>query len=87
MHEWLPLLGISPKNVKKALPLHHSPDISVEFSTAAYRFGHDMVPDHLGPVRTVDLFNGNAFYGIEKDGAPNPPSPRPPQFVQHPRAG
>eukprot|EP00892_Ulva_mutabilis_P011638 jgi/Ulvmu1/8847/UM049_0029.1 len=66
--EWLPLLGIDGLQTARPLRSGLGPDISVEFSTAAYRFGHDMVPDTLGPVRTVDLFNGNAFYGVEQDG-------------------
>lgn len=78
VREWLPLLGISEADLRSAAPLsdkvHNSAAISVEFSTAAYRFGHDMVPDTMGPKATVDLFDGNAFFGIQDSGNPRPPS-------------
>lgn len=71
VREWLPLLGISEHDLRTATPHSNAgdkPDLSVEFSTAAYRFGHDMVPHTIGPHLTVELFDGNAFYGISNTG-------------------
>jgi hypothetical protein len=73
LREWIPVLGISEAAVRGAKPKHSGPDISVEFATAAYRFGHDLVPDFMGKISTVSLFNAQKFYGVNTDGAHLPP--------------
>lgn len=69
LREFLPVLGISEDAVRSATPKSTSPEISVEFAAAAYRFGHDMVPSKIGSLDAVTLFNGNKFFGIEETGA------------------
>lgn len=75
VREWLPLFGISESELRSMIANDRTTapaataDLTVEFSTAAYRFGHDLVPDKLGPHPTVELFDGNKFFGIQKTGA------------------
>jgi hypothetical protein len=67
-NHFLPTLGVTEASVKRAEPLVATPDISTEFATAAYRFGHDFIPDKLGSFATVDLFDGERFF-LEQDEA------------------
>lgn len=59
MTEFLPALGITEVDLKSAPSQPHSSEfVSVEFATAVFRFGHDLVPDHIGDFKTADIFNG-----------------------------
>lgn len=62
MTEFFPALGITEEALRSApLPPQSSKFVSVEFATAAFRFGHDLVPDHIGDFKTVDIFNGQVW--------------------------
>ena len=59
MTEFLPALGITEADLKSAPSQPHSSEfVSVEFATAVFRFGHDLVPDDIGDFKTADIFNG-----------------------------
>jgi hypothetical protein len=65
---WLPaLLGSQYPLIKQDVT---SSDVrmSVPFSVSAYRFGHSMVPNNVGPYPLSSLFFNNAFlktYGVD----------------------
>ena len=67
--EWLPALMGSQINIYYTgvnKPIGES--ISAEFSVVAYRVGHSMIPDHIGPFQLPTLFfNAQLLvqYGIE----------------------
>ena len=69
LREFLPILGISEASVRSATPMTNSPQVSVEFAMAGYRFGHDLVPKRMGSLDAVQLFNGKKFFGIAQTGA------------------
>ena len=59
MTEFLPALGITKSDLQNAPSQPQSSKfVSVEFATAAFRFGHDLVPDYIGGFPTADIFNG-----------------------------
>lgn len=68
MEEFLPALGISHLDVRKEPSRSFGPEITVEFATAAYRLGHDFVPDKIGTFSTKNIFNGQDFFLEQKDG-------------------
>lgn len=53
--EFLPAIGIPYKQLRKTKPLLSTPDISIEFATAAFRFGHDLVPNQIGKFVTAEV--------------------------------
>ena len=63
VRHFLPALGITEKKLRAYKPAVGDPDISVEFQIA-YRFGHDMIPNHIGKFDVVKLFDGEKFYRI-----------------------
>lgn len=69
LREFLPMLGITEDAVRTATPMTNSAAISIEFAMSGYRFGHDLVPDKMGSLNTVNLFNGEKFFGIDETGA------------------
>ena len=44
--EFLPALGIDPRELRQHKPKINRPDVAIEFSIA-YRFGHDIIPDNV----------------------------------------
>jgi len=73
--EYLPALGISEEEMSQMIKpsaLDWTDAVSVEFAAAAYRFGHDMVPDNMGSIKTVDLFGGEKYL-LQRDGKSRKP--------------
>jgi len=71
--EFLPALGISRADVEGATRLINTPDVSVEFSIA-YRLGHDLIGNTVGPIDIADAFNAESFF-LDKAGSDSNPTP------------
>lgn len=55
--EWLPALFGSQASLLDTTALRATTSaMSAEFSVAAYRFGHSMIPDAIGPFSLLELF-------------------------------
>ena len=70
--EFLPALGISQADLEGAARLINTPDVSVEFSIA-YRLGHDLIGNTVGPIDIAAAFNAENFF-VEIAGASNSPT-------------
>eukprot|EP00892_Ulva_mutabilis_P000383 jgi/Ulvmu1/10345/UM061_0028.1 len=68
MREFLPALGLTHMDVRQTPKKRFGSEITVEFATAAYRMGHDFVPDKIGTFSTKNIFNGQDFFLEQKDG-------------------
>ena len=63
LKQFLPAIGIPETRVRSWSPTIDDPQISVEFFIS-YRFGHDMIPDRIGPIDVVELFDAERFYNV-----------------------
>lgn len=68
-NEWLPaLFGSQTSLLSTVTPRSADTRISMEFSVVAFRFGHTMIPDPIGPFSLPSIFFNASMlvdYGIE----------------------
>ena len=66
LKQFLPAIGIPETRVRSWVPTIDDPQISVEFFIA-YRFGHDTIPDRIGSVDVVELFDAERFFNVTSE--------------------
>lgn len=89
LNEWLPTLFGSQQHLlttKDVVPVGSGVGLTTGFSVQAFRFGHSMVSNNLGPWYLADLFFNNDFIrneGLENviQAALDTPSQRVDRFV------